>query len=199
MDDIVHRLREIGFELSADYYPIVFDAADEIERLRKQVEMTRSDKPDVDDTPHLLSHETARTPLPLSRVDDIVERPIRTAAEKYIADCVSQEAGIVERLRDMLDGPVPMYVTRQDIRDIINEIERLYQKEYDILAGIQLVVKGSNAGRDKEIERLQATLAGWSQDISNLEDENEQLNTKIVNLQAHIQWLTQVAQERIHG
>ena len=49
MDDMVHRLREIGFELGADYYPIVFDAADEIERLRKQVEMTRSDQPTVAD------------------------------------------------------------------------------------------------------------------------------------------------------
>ena len=29
--------------------------------------------------------------------------------------------------------------------------------------------------------------------------EIERLNTKIENLQAHIQWLTQVAQERIHG
>lgn len=62
--------------------------------------------------------------------------------------------------------------------DARREIERLRQKEEDILAGIQLVVKGSNAGRDQEIERL---------------------NTKIENLQAHIQWLTQVAQERIHG
>lgn len=112
---------------------------------------------------------------------------------------VTAVSDIVERLHDILDGPVPMYVSRQDIRDIINEIERLHQKEHDILAGIQLVVKGSNAGRDKEIERLRATISGWSQDISNLEDENERLNTKIENLQTHIQWLTQVAQDHIHG
>ena len=42
MDDIVHRLREIGFDLGADYYPTVFDAADEIERLRAEIKRLRS-------------------------------------------------------------------------------------------------------------------------------------------------------------
>lgn len=118
---------------------------------------------------------------------------------------VTAVSDILEHLHDILDGPFPMYVLRQDLCDIISEItrleeernmwqstaaglsqdisnaedeiERLHQKEEDILAGIQLVVKGSNAGRDEEIERLK---------------------TKIENLQAHIQWLTQIAQERIH-
>ena len=34
MDDIVERLRAIGDELSEDYYPTVYAAAHEIERLR---------------------------------------------------------------------------------------------------------------------------------------------------------------------
>lgn len=32
---------------------------------------------------------------------------------------------IVERLQEMLDGPVPMSVSRQDVRDALTEIERL--------------------------------------------------------------------------
>lgn len=32
---------------------------------------------------------------------------------------------IVTRLRDLLDGPVPMTVERQDVRDALAEIERL--------------------------------------------------------------------------
>lgn len=34
MGDIVERLRAIGDELSEDYYPTVYAAADEIQRLR---------------------------------------------------------------------------------------------------------------------------------------------------------------------
>ena len=32
---------------------------------------------------------------------------------------------IVSRLRELLDGPVPMSVERQDLRDAADEIERL--------------------------------------------------------------------------
>ena len=44
------------------------------------------------------------------------------------------------------------------LTDALREIQLLRQREEDILAGIQLVVKGSNAGRDKEIERLRAEI-----------------------------------------
>ena len=61
-----------------------------------------------------------------------------------------------------------------------------------------VVRKGEYEGMQAEIERLRATLAGWSQDISNLEDENEKLNNMIKLLQtefadnsgdsSHIKW-----------
>lgn len=69
------------------------------------------------------------------------------------------------------------------------QIERLHQREQDILAGIQLVVKDSNAGRDKEIQRLNTELESLSLSldeaknlINNFTDVSSRLATLVLQM-----------------
>jgi len=69
---------------------------------------------------------------------------------------------IVSRLQEMLDGPVPFVVGREDIREALNEIERLRE--------------------DAKAWQSAATIL--SQDISNSKNEIDRLNFRIQELEA---------------
>lgn len=68
---------------------------------------------------------------------------------------VTAVSDIVERLHDILDGPVPMYVSRQDLRDVISEIKRLTAEQSNWQRTVSHLVALA-AERGAEIERLKA-------------------------------------------
>ena len=84
----------------------------------------------MDNTPHLLSNETARTPLPLSRVDDIKHDPdplitsLRNMAQRgnvfeWEAATFNEAADEIERTRKEVD------LKGYRLDDALDEIERL--------------------------------------------------------------------------
>ena len=54
---------------------------------------------------------------------------------------------IVTRLQEMLDGPVPMAVTRADARDALAEIERLRQGIWDACIALGMDTDGNDTPR----------------------------------------------------
>lgn len=67
---------------------------------------------------------------------------------------------IVTRLRELLDGPVPMTVERQDIRDATAEIERLTEWRKNALLALDKREAEIGRLRQRNIE-LEQQLKYW--------------------------------------
>ena len=74
--------------------------------------------------------------------------------EEFVAD------DIVTRLRELLDGPVPMTVERQDIRDATAEIERLTEWRKNALLALDKREAEIGRLRQRNIE-LEQQLKYW--------------------------------------
>jgi chromosome segregation ATPase len=99
---------------------------------------------------------------------------------------------IVTRLQEMLDGPVPFAVGREDIREALNEIERLRKEVHEERASSKTFQTLLLDATD-ELERVtkerngwQAEAAGISEDLSNAEDEIELLKEEINDLRLQV-------------
>jgi chromosome segregation ATPase len=120
---------------------------------------------------------------------------------------------IVTRLQQMLDGPVPFVVGREDIREAADEIARLREKVEDLrmylerdACEIERLRKEADEERassktfqtllldatdeleqvTKERNGWQAEAGGISEDLSNAEDEIERLQEEINDLRLQV-------------
>ena len=68
---------------------------------------------------------------------------------------------IVTRLHDLLDGPVPMTVTRENVRDALAEIERLTEERDDWQTAYHQAFNELGRAADEldQLRRLGDTLA----------------------------------------